>query len=77
MFYECKDLFSGLTVWPDLVTITSGFTDFSTLTFLGIGTTQYRTLNFRLDVTGMGRKGLLPDYATPWYDSLDLTQVMT
>ena len=56
-------------VQPDLVTITCGFTDFSTLLFLALVLLSI-ALNFRLDVTGMGGEVLLPDYMTPWYDTV-------
>ena len=52
-------------VWPDLVTITSGFTDFSTLLLMALALLGI-ALDFRLDVTGIGGKGF-PDYVTPWY----------
>ena len=43
-------------VWPNLVTITSGFTDLSTLFFLALVLLSI-ALTFRLDVTEMGVKG--------------------
>ena len=43
-------------IWPDLVTITSSFTDISTLLFLALILLSI-VLDFRLDVTGMGGKG--------------------
>ena len=41
---------------PDLVTVTSGFTDFSTLLVLALVLLSI-ALDFRLDVTGMRGKG--------------------
>ena len=52
-------------VWPDLVTITSGFTDFSTLLFFALVLLSI-ALDFRLDVTGMGGEG----FASRLHDTL-------
>ena len=43
-------------VWPDLVTITFGFTDFLMLLFFALVLLSI-TLDIRLDVTGIGGKG--------------------
>ena len=50
---------------PDLVTITSGFTDFSPLTFFALVLLSI-ALDFRLDVIGMGGKG----FASRLFDTL-------
>ena len=43
-------------IQPALITIISGFKDFSTLLFFALVLVVI-ALNFRLDVTGMGGKG--------------------
>ena len=57
--FQNLNLFGGLTLWPDLVTITAGFMDFSTLIFIAFVLLRVAgsTLDFRLDVTGMGEEG--------------------
>ena len=54
-------------VEPNLVTITSGFTDFSTLLFLALVLLGI-ALDLRLDVTGMGGKGFASRLS--WYDTV-------
>ena len=43
-------------IWPALVTITSGFTDFSPFLFFALVLLSV-ALYFRLDMTGMGGEG--------------------